>query len=66
MTRASGQFQVSFEPLSADDEIISRMQMVKTFTGSLDGHGVLGIGGTFRIENLGHHTYEFDYVIDKV
>ncbi len=40
LTRASGQFRVDLQPLAADDEIIGRMRMVKTFTGSLTGESV--------------------------
>jgi len=37
--RVSGAFEVEFEPLSADDDVISRMRVTKTFTGGLTGVG---------------------------
>lgn len=38
--RTTGEFEVSFEPLDADDEVIGRMKVLKTFTGGLTGQGV--------------------------
>jgi hypothetical protein len=37
--RVSGGFEVSFDPMSADDEVISRMRVTKKFTGGLTGLG---------------------------
>ncbi|GIE93266.1 DUF3224 domain-containing protein [Paractinoplanes rishiriensis] len=38
--RTTGEFEVTFEPLDADDEVIGRMKVLKTFTGGLTGTGV--------------------------
>jgi uncharacterized protein DUF3224 len=38
--RASGRFEVGFEPLPADDEVLGRMRVTKTFAGGLTGTSV--------------------------
>lgn len=38
--RASGRFEVGFEPLPADDQVLGRMRVAKTFTGGLTGSSV--------------------------
>ncbi|MFI7545834.1 DUF3224 domain-containing protein [Actinoplanes sp. NPDC049599] len=35
-----GEFRVAFDPLEADDEIIGRMRVTKSYTGGLTGSGV--------------------------
>ena len=37
--RTHGEFDVDFEPLAADDDVIGRMRVTKTFTGGLTGTG---------------------------
>jgi hypothetical protein len=36
----SGEFQVSFDPLEAGDEVIGRSRVTKSYTGGLAGNGV--------------------------
>jgi hypothetical protein len=58
--RVSGAFEVEFEPMSADDDVISLMRVTKKFTGGLTGLGraemlsvgtaIEGSGGYVAIE----------------
>ncbi len=39
-TRASGEFEIAFEPLRADDPVIGRMRVTRTYTGGFEGTGI--------------------------
>lgn len=40
MNTTSGEFHVEFDPLAADDEVIGRMRVTRSYTGGLTGAGV--------------------------